>query len=119
MDRNQPRMSRDLVKRLSASQRNGVNSTAFSRSTHISFSERQRVDKNRRAVGRYGDSLIIKNTDNPVRRFGAEIYHTNESSNKDKPADKNAKFGDRIQTDKNRPSAGFQEPAARPYHPYS
>lgn len=108
-----PQMSRGLLRRLlDADDRISDDRATATRLTSVRFSDRVRVERNRQNVGRYGDSMLGAHYG--IRQVGAEIGIRRRRS-----GDTKDEKPQRVETNQNRPSAGFKEPTGRNYDPYA
>ena len=116
MDANgKPRMSRDMMGRIMHSQpAQSENAYGVAPSSGAGQTQRQLYSSGNR-IGGYGTSRLGMRSS--VLQFGTEISAPSRRKRPD--FQKNQNLGENhINTQQNRPSAGFKEPPGRNYNPY-
>ena len=121
MDGNgRPPMTRGMMNRIMKSQPSEPTSAFGSVSTQPSSSTQRSLHTRGDRVGGYGTSQLGGRS--LVRQFGAEISSPSKSriDRMRRPQQsQTGGSGQRVNSQQNRPSAGFKEPSGRNYDPYA
>jgi hypothetical protein len=83
------------------------------------FGQRTHIERNRRAVRRYGDSLIGQNYMREATQTGTSASHSEQRPVMDVPSRQQFNIGTPGSGLAPPPRSSFREPPSRPFNPYS